>query len=189
VLAASCHKPDDLYNQGHGKAISERTLLDPRPSSLDCVSLVDDPRALDRGVVRIRVRIDFCCCRRHLVSLHASRPVRQRGGEGTSDAGQKREHSNVITRRKLTGPGRSPIRLSPCPSPPATIGGVYTHARQFPHLAGLNDQQIRALARNAMSKRPGYVRLVRAKNAVVIGGMGVGAIALIRWQGSARGRY
>jgi putative flippase GtrA len=47
----------------------------------------------------------------------------------------------------------------------------------------MDDQQIRELARKAMSKRPGYVRLLRAKYAVVIGGMGVGAIALIQLAG------
>ena len=47
----------------------------------------------------------------------------------------------------------------------------YTHARQFPHLAGLSDTQIRALARRALDRHPRYRLVMRTRNVVVLGGM------------------
>lgn len=55
---------------------------------------------------------------------------------------------------------------------------LYMHARQFPHLAGLSDAHIRAVARRAMSRRPDLRRLVRVRNAVVLAGM-VAAMLLL----------
>ena len=64
---------------------------------------------------------------------------------------------------------------------------MYTHARQFPHLAGLNDQQIRALARNAMAKRPRYALIIRLRNAVVIASMLLATAALNKLAGTSIG--
>jgi hypothetical protein len=55
---------------------------------------------------------------------------------------------------------------------------VYTHARQFPHLAGMADADIRELARRAMGRRPDLARIMRLRNVAVVGGM-VAAAALL----------
>jgi hypothetical protein len=55
---------------------------------------------------------------------------------------------------------------------------MYTHARQFPHLAGKTDDEIRSLVRNALTSRPNLLRIMRIRNRAVLGGMLVGAIAL-----------
>ena len=59
---------------------------------------------------------------------------------------------------------------------------LYTHARQFPHLAGRSDPAIRTLARRAMARRPWVVWVVRLRNAAVVAGM-IAAMMLLGWSG------
>lgn len=59
---------------------------------------------------------------------------------------------------------------------------VYSHARQFPHLAGKTDAEIRLIARRAIGKRPGLALLMRARNVAIILGMIMGG-ALLRRHG------
>ncbi len=56
---------------------------------------------------------------------------------------------------------------------------MYTHARQFPHLAGMDDRQIREVAREAMAKRPLYQLMMRLRNVVVLASMGVAVLVLV----------
>src|SRR5262245_13856897 len=51
---------------------------------------------------------------------------------------------------------------------------MYTHARQFPHVAGLRDDKIRGVARRAMQRHPHYRRTIRARNIVVLLAMALG---------------
>jgi hypothetical protein len=46
---------------------------------------------------------------------------------------------------------------------------LYTHARQFPHLDGLSDPEIRAIARRAMDRHPKLRMIMRTRNVVVLG--------------------
>ena len=55
---------------------------------------------------------------------------------------------------------------------------MYTHARQFPHLAGMSDTEIRQLAGRALGRRPNLIRIKRIRDAVVIGAMTLGAIEM-----------
>jgi hypothetical protein len=57
---------------------------------------------------------------------------------------------------------------------------LYTHARQFPHLMGRSDPDIRALARRAVLRRPRLVRVVRLWNVAVVAGMVATAAVLGR---------
>ena len=59
---------------------------------------------------------------------------------------------------------------------------LYTHARQFAHLAGRSDPDIRALARRAMLRRPGLIRVVQLRNVTVVAGM-VAAMTLLGRRG------
>ena len=45
---------------------------------------------------------------------------------------------------------------------------MYTHARQFPHLAGRSDDEIRAVARRAYAREPRWARLMRMRNVVLL---------------------
>ena len=65
---------------------------------------------------------------------------------------------------------------------------VYTHARQFPHLVGMADADIRELARRAMARRPDLVRVVRLRNAVVFVCMVAAAAMLGRGGGPGVGK-
>ena len=55
---------------------------------------------------------------------------------------------------------------------------MYLHARQFPHLAGMQDSEIRTIARRAMSRHPNLIRIMRFRNLAVLVGMFL-AIAII----------
>jgi hypothetical protein len=48
---------------------------------------------------------------------------------------------------------------------------MYTHARQFPHLAGMTDSDVRELVRRAMRRRPRSIRALRVRNAIIYAGM------------------
>ena len=63
---------------------------------------------------------------------------------------------------------------------------LYSHACQFPHLAGRSDPAIRTLARRAMARRPWMVWVVRLRNASVVAGM-IAAIMLLRRDGQPDG--
>jgi len=63
---------------------------------------------------------------------------------------------------------------------------MYTHARQFPHLAGMSDPDIRELARRAMSRRPNLIRIWRIRTVVVLIAMAAGAVAM-KWAGMRLG--
>ena len=56
---------------------------------------------------------------------------------------------------------------------------MYTHARQFPHLAGLTDDEIRLVARRAMSRHAHYVTIMRCRNAAVLLGMSAVIMLLV----------
>jgi len=43
---------------------------------------------------------------------------------------------------------------------------MYTHARQFPHFAGMGDDQIRAVAKRAVAKHPRYLTLRQIQKVV-----------------------
>jgi hypothetical protein len=58
---------------------------------------------------------------------------------------------------------------------------MYTHARQFPHLAGMTDEEIRELARRSMDKRPDLVRMMKFRNVLIILGMVIAAALLARF--------
>jgi hypothetical protein len=45
---------------------------------------------------------------------------------------------------------------------------MYTHCRQFPHLVGRSDGDIRSLVRNGMAKRPHLIRIMRVRNIAVL---------------------
>src|SRR4051812_13383834 len=45
---------------------------------------------------------------------------------------------------------------------------VYTHCRQFPHLRGRSDDEIRGVVRRALGRRPGYRLALRARNVVIL---------------------
>jgi hypothetical protein len=57
---------------------------------------------------------------------------------------------------------------------------IYTHARQFPHLDGKTDAEIRLLARRAMDKHPGLIRAMRFRDVVIIFGMTTAGVLLGR---------
>jgi hypothetical protein len=57
---------------------------------------------------------------------------------------------------------------------------MYTHARQFPHLAGLGDARIREVVIRGMGRRPGLVRIHRLRNAAVVTGMVLATALLAR---------
>lgn len=65
---------------------------------------------------------------------------------------------------------------------------MYTHARQFPHLAGKTDEQIRALVSQGMLKRPKYITVMRARNralfAVMLGAV-IGLVRMGNWRWGA----
>ena len=48
---------------------------------------------------------------------------------------------------------------------------MYLHARQFPHLAAMQDSEIRAIARRAMTRHPNLIRVMKIRNRVVRLGM------------------
>jgi len=50
---------------------------------------------------------------------------------------------------------------------------MYTHARQFPHLSGLSDAEIRSIAIRAMQRYPRYVAIMRARNVLLSLGAGI----------------
>jgi hypothetical protein len=63
---------------------------------------------------------------------------------------------------------------------------MYTHARQFPHLAGMQDAEIRAIASRAMSRYPHLLRVMKIRNRVVLVGLPVAIAAIavfsdLRW--------
>ncbi len=66
---------------------------------------------------------------------------------------------------------------------------MHTHARQFPHFSGMTDDQIRVIARRAMSGHPKHRRLMRVRSLVMLLGMAMtvfGLVGLGGWQlGSA----
>jgi hypothetical protein len=57
---------------------------------------------------------------------------------------------------------------------------MYTHARQFPHLAGLDDARIREVVIRGMGRRPDLVRIHRLRNAAVVIGMVIATALLAR---------
>lgn len=58
---------------------------------------------------------------------------------------------------------------------------MYTHARQFPHLMGMDDARIREVVDRGMGRRPVLVRIHRLRNAAVIFGMILTIILLARY--------
>ena len=62
---------------------------------------------------------------------------------------------------------------------------MYTHARQFPHLAGRSDGEIRALARSALDRRPNLRRVARVRNLVVLSGLAALTLYAISFAGTA----
>jgi hypothetical protein len=58
---------------------------------------------------------------------------------------------------------------------------VYTSARQFPHLAGKTDAEIRQLARRAMDRHPGLIRAMRFRDVAIIFGMTTAGVLLGRF--------
>jgi hypothetical protein len=58
---------------------------------------------------------------------------------------------------------------------------MYTHARQFPHLAGRSDTEIIELARRGMIRRPHLIRIMRIRNATILIGIVVAAALLARF--------
>jgi hypothetical protein len=56
---------------------------------------------------------------------------------------------------------------------------MYTHARQFPHLAGKSDDEIRAIARRAMARNPRLRSIAVWRNRVVFSGMAAAIILLV----------
>jgi len=57
---------------------------------------------------------------------------------------------------------------------------IYSHARQFPHLTGMADPEIKLLVRGAMADQARYRRLWRMRNLAMLVGMLSGGVALIR---------
>ena len=57
---------------------------------------------------------------------------------------------------------------------------MYTHARQFPHLAGLDDARIREVVLRGRGRRPGLVRIHRLFRAAVMIGMVLATALLAR---------
>ena len=57
---------------------------------------------------------------------------------------------------------------------------MYTHARQFPHLAGLDDARIREVVIRGMGRRPGLVCIHRLFRAAVMIGMVLATALLAR---------
>jgi hypothetical protein len=56
---------------------------------------------------------------------------------------------------------------------------MYTHAREYPHLAGKTDDEIRAIARQGMDGKPQLRTIMRTRNLAVFSAMGVSIIALM----------
>lgn len=63
--------------------------------------------------------------------------------------------------------------------PLSYIASMYMHARQFPHLQGKTDQEIRLIVFQGLEKRPKYRSLMRARNVIVILVMVIGPAALV----------
>jgi hypothetical protein len=57
---------------------------------------------------------------------------------------------------------------------------IYTHARQFPHLTGKPDAEIRSIAQAAMRQRPRLLLILRLRNTLIVVGMVVGGVLLAR---------
>jgi len=53
---------------------------------------------------------------------------------------------------------------------------MYTHARQFPHFAGMTDEQIVAVVRRAYAK---HSRFIAVRRASIVGGVTVSIILLM----------
>lgn len=64
---------------------------------------------------------------------------------------------------------------------------MYTHARQFPHLNGLSDHEIRKLAHSAMIRHPNLIRMMRFRNAALYLSMIVAAALLGRYSNMGLG--
>jgi hypothetical protein len=62
---------------------------------------------------------------------------------------------------------------------------MYTHARQFPHLAGLDDVRVREIAARGMSRRPDLVRIHRLRSVALMTGM-IAAMALLSYFSSLK---
>ncbi len=60
---------------------------------------------------------------------------------------------------------------------------IYTHARQFPHLAGKTDPEIRVLARRAMGKHPALILVKRLRDVAIILAMIIANTLLRRFSG------
>jgi hypothetical protein len=62
--------------------------------------------------------------------------------------------------------------------------GVFTHCRQFPHLAGLSDDEIRQRVRDSLAQRPRLIALRRMRNVAVILLMALVQFAAYRGEGT-----
>ncbi|MDX1948841.1 MAG: hypothetical protein SFU86_25865 [Pirellulaceae bacterium] len=61
---------------------------------------------------------------------------------------------------------------------------MYLHARQFPHLAGKSDVEIRAIARSAMIRNPRLIRIMRLRNFTILAGLAVAIIVVTLFSGT-----
>jgi hypothetical protein len=75
---------------------------------------------------------------------------------------------------------RNPLRGAARPWRWAARSATYAHARQFPHLAGLDDARIREVVIRGMGRRPGLVRVHKLRNAAVVIGMLLATALLAR---------
>jgi len=83
----------------------------------------------------------------------------------------------VVEWRRARLRGSTPAaRFFHTPPPASIMVGMYTHARQFAHLAGKSDEDIRVLVRHALTGRPNLSRVLRVRNRIVYGGMLASAI-------------
>ena len=57
---------------------------------------------------------------------------------------------------------------------------IYTHARQFPHLAGKPDSEIRCIARAGLQQHPRLLLTMRLRNMLIVSGMAIGGVFLAR---------
>ena len=55
---------------------------------------------------------------------------------------------------------------------------MYTHCRQFPHLQGLSDAEIRQRVNKALAERPHLIRLMRYRNRILVVAMALAAYLL-----------
>ncbi len=53
---------------------------------------------------------------------------------------------------------------------------LFTHARQFPHLAGRGDGEIRGLVRRGMDRCPALRRVLRLRNVAVLSTLGIAVL-------------